>query len=140
MAATGLEVTLHQGRERAEVSRFTHTLDEIVRSLREIDEVYVEHQTRATWVLAGVQRRYSNLIVKLEARNVPSKREFSDMLVPVSALVSGARVLQTEPTVPRLFKPKTVTRLAELSAPRAGVQTVSLAAYNGERGERVKLN
>lgn len=140
MAATGLEVTLHQGRERAEVTRFTHTLDEIVRSLREIDEVYVEHQTRATWVLAGVQRRYSNLIVKLEARNVPAKRDLSDMLVPVAALVDGARVLQHEPKVPRLFKPKTVNRLAELSVPRDGVQTVSLATYNGDRGERVKLN
>lgn len=140
MAATGLEVTLHQGRERAEVTRFTHTLDEIVRSLRDIDEVYVEHVTRATWVLASVQRRYSNLIVRLEARDVPSKRGISDMLVPVQALVDGAEVLQHEPTVPRLFKPKTVNRLAELSAPRDGVQTVSLATYNGERGKRVKLN
>ncbi len=140
MVATGLEVTLHQGRERAEVTRFTHTLDEIVRSLREIDEVYVEHQTRATWVLAGVQRRYSNLVVRLEARNVPSKRDISDMLIPAVALVDGAKVLQTEAIVPRLFKPKTVNRLAELSTPRDGVQTVSLATYNGKRGEPVKLN
>jgi hypothetical protein len=32
MATTGLEVTLHQGRERAEVTRFTRTLNEIVQS------------------------------------------------------------------------------------------------------------
>ncbi|BBY67569.1 hypothetical protein [Mycolicibacterium helvum] len=140
MAATGLEVTLHQGRERAEVSRFTRTLDEIVRSLREIDEVYIANETRATWVLASLRHRRGNLIVCLEARNVQAKRDLSDMLVPVQALVDGAHVLQTEPSVPRLFTPATVNRLAGLSVPRDGVQSVSLATYNGERGEKVDLD
>lgn len=139
MAATGLEVTLHQGRERAEVRRFTHTLNEIVTSLREIDEVYIERATRATWVLASVAHRRGNVIVRLEARRVPAKRELSDMLVPVQALVDGAKVLQREPTVPRLFTPATVGRIAELAEPTDGVQTVSLATYNGHRGRRVEL-
>jgi hypothetical protein len=139
MAATGLEVTLHQGRERAEVRRFTHTLNEIVASLREIDEVYKERATRATWVLAAVSHRRSNLIVRLEAREVPKKRELSDMLVPVQALVDGAKVLQREPSVPHLFTPATVGRLGELAEPNDGVQTVSLATYNGQRGKPVGL-
>lgn len=139
MAATGLEVTLHQGRERAEVTRFTHTLDVIVRSLREIDQVYLERATRATWVLAALRHRRGDLIVRLEARHVPAKRDLSDMLVPVQALVDGAKVLQREPTVPPLFTPSTVTRLAELAEPREGVQTVSLATYNGRKSRAVDL-
>jgi hypothetical protein len=138
-AATGLEVTLHQGRERVEVKRFTHTLNEIVASLREIDEVYIERATRATWVLAAVQHRRGNLVVRLEARRVPVRRPLADMLVPVQALVDGAKVLQREPAVPHLFTPATVGRLADLSEPREGVQTVSLATYNGRRGRRVDL-
>lgn len=140
MAATGLEVTLHQGRERAEVSRFTRTLDEIVLSLREIDQVYLTRATRATWVLADLKHRRDNLIVRLEARDVPSAREITDMLVPVKAFVDGAQTLQSEPAVPALWKPQTVSRLAELAAPKKGVQTVSLATYNGDRGRRVKLS
>lgn len=140
MAATGLEVTLHQGRERAEVRRFTHTLNEIVASLREIDEVYKTKATRATWVLASVSHRRANLIVRLEARDVPKKRELSDMLVPVQALVDGAKVLQRVPAVPHLFTAGTVGRIADLAKPTDGVQTVSLATYNGQRGKRVGLN
>jgi hypothetical protein len=137
MAATGLEVTLHKGRERAEVRRFTHTLNEIVTSLREIDEVYTEKATRPTWVLASVaHRRRNNLVVRLEAKRVPVKRELSDMSVPVQALVDGAKALQREPTVPRLFTPATVGELADLAEPTDGVQTVSLATYNGRRGRR----
>jgi hypothetical protein len=75
----------------------------------------------------------------LEARHVPTKRNPSDMLVPVQALVDGAKVLQREPTVPRLFRPSTVARLAELAEPREGVQTVSLATYNGRKGRSVDL-
>jgi hypothetical protein len=139
MAATGLEVTLHQGRERAEVKRFTHTLNEIVASLREIDVVYIERATRATWVLASVLHRRGNLVIRLEARRVPARRDMADMLVPVQALVDGAKVLQHEPTVPHLFTPATVKRLADLAEPVDGLQTVGLATYNGRRGRRVDL-
>ena len=74
MAGTGLEVRLHQGREHAEVSRFTRTLDEIVLSLREVDQVYLLRGTRATWVLNKVEHQKNDLVVRLEPRDVPSKR------------------------------------------------------------------
>lgn len=140
MAATGLEVRLHQGRERAEVSKFARTLDEIVLSLREVDQVYLLRGTRATWVLDRVDHQHNDLVVRLEPRNVPSNRDVSDMMVPVQALVDGAEVLQDRATVPELFAPKTVTRLAKLATPTVGVAGVSLATYNGETRERVELD
>lgn len=139
MTTTGLEVTLHQGRERAEVTQFTQTLEEIVRALREIDHVYLQRATRATWVMASLTNESDNLIARLEVRRTPAKRELSDFIVPVEALVNGARTLQAVPSVPRLFSPTTVSRMGDLASPRNGVQTVSLAAYNGSVGEAVAL-
>lgn len=142
MAGTGLEVTLHQGRERAEVTRFTSTLNEIVASLREIDRVYLLEATRATWVLAHLDHSDDDLIVRLEARPVPkSDRGPEDMARAVQALVDGVGVLQIESTVPPLFAPSTVRRVSKLSVPvDAGIQSVSLATYNGQVGEAVELN
>ncbi|OBB33066.1 hypothetical protein A5792_11600 [Mycolicibacterium peregrinum] len=131
---------LHQGRERAEVSKFSRTLDEIVLSLREVDQVYLLRGTRATWVLDRVEHQHNDLVVRLEPRNVPSTRDVSDMMVPVQALVDGAEVLQDHATVPELFAPKTVTRLAKLASPTVGVAGVSLATYNGKTRERVELD
>ncbi|MEP9391877.1 hypothetical protein ABLE94_06390 [Gordonia sp. VNK1] len=133
-------MTLRQGRERAEVARFTRTLDEVVRSLKEIDEVYVDRATRPVWILGGVRHSGNSLIIRLTPREAPLKRELSDMLVPVQALVDGARTLEREPAVPRLFQPTTVNRIADLSAPHEGVRSVSLATYNGRVGRRVELS
>lgn len=140
MAATGLEVRLHQGRERAEVSTFTRTLDEIVLSLREIDQVYLLRGTRATWVLDHLEHQRQDLVVRLQPRNVPATRDVADMAVPVQALLDGAEVLQHRAMVPELFAPKTVTRLAKLATPTVGVMGVSLAAYNGKTSDRVELD
>jgi hypothetical protein len=139
VVGTGLEVRLHQGRERAEVSQFTRTLNEIVLSLRDIDQVYLLRGTRATWVLDDLKHEHDDLVVRLQARNVPSNRDLADMMVPVQALVDGAEVLQERATVPQLFAPKTVTRLAKLATPTVGVHGVSMATYNGETGEHVEL-
>jgi hypothetical protein len=139
VVGTGLEVRLHQGRERAEVSQFTRTLNEIVGSLRDIDQVYLLRGTRATWVLDDLRHEHDDLVVHLQARNVPSKRDLTDMMVPVQALVDGAEVLQERATVPELFAPKTVNRLAKLATPTVGVYGVSLATYNGESSTHVEL-
>ena len=40
--------------------------DEIVKSLREIDRVYLMHGTRATWVLADLSHDADDLSVRLE--------------------------------------------------------------------------
>ncbi|MET4650272.1 hypothetical protein [Gordonia terrae] len=140
MATSGLEVTFHQGRERAQVMRFTHTLDEVVRSLREIDQVYLARAARATWVLASLDQKSNRLVVRLEASNVPNGRGVADMLVPAEAFVEGAETLAQVATVPRLFRPHTVTRMAHLAVPKSGVQTVSVAMYNGTRGPSVELS
>lgn len=131
---------MHQGRERAEVSKFARTLDEIVLSLREVDQVYLLRGTRATWVLDRVEHQRDDLVVRLGPRNVPPGRDVSDMMVPVQALVNGAEVLQDRATVPELFAPKTVTRLAKLATPDGGVQGVSLSTYNGKTRDRVELD
>lgn len=128
---TGLEVRIQQGRERPEVNRVATTLNEVVLSLKEIDHVHLLRGTRATWVMADMRKEESDLIMRLEARFVPARRDPSDMLVPVLALVEGAHQLQQQPTVPPLFSPMTVTRLSKLAAPRDGVQSVALATYNG---------
>jgi hypothetical protein len=78
--------------------------------------------------------------MRLEARLVPARRDIADMSVPVSALVEGAESLTQLPAVPRLFSPTAVTRLARLSAPGGGVQSVSLATYNGSLGNPVTLS
>lgn len=140
MTATGLEIRLHEGRERAEATRVARTLTEVVLSLREIDRVHLLRGTRATWVMADMNRQADDLVMRLEARLVPAQREMADMLVPALALVEGAETLRDEPTVPRLFSPTTVIRIGRLAAPQNGVQSVSLATYNGSTGEPVVLS
>jgi len=140
MPATGLEVRLHEGRERAEVTRFTRTLDEIVLSLREIDHVHLLRGTRATWVLADLKHEEDDLVVRLEARQVPSRRDWTDMLVPVAAFVDGAAQLREEAAIPPLFAPNTVRRLARIATPRDGVQSVTVSTYNGSPGPKVDIS
>lgn len=113
MPTTGLEVRLTEGRERAEVTRFTKTLDEIVRALREIDRVYLRKGTRATWVMAALSHNpdRDELVVRLEARPRSSARSSEDMLKPVKALVNGAERLAEVAEVPEYFSPATVGRL-----------------------------
>lgn len=140
MAATGLEVRVHEGRERAEAVRLARTLTEVVGSLREIDRVHLLHGTRATWVMADMKRESEELVMRLEARLVPAERDVADMLVPAIALVEGAEALQREAEVPRLFAPNTVARLGRLAEPKGGIQSVGLATYNGSLGEPVVLS
>ena len=141
MAGTGLEVRMHEGRDRAELSQFTKTLDEIRRSLVEIDEVHLMRGTRATWVVDDIKRSRGDLVVRLRSREKSTKqRDADDMLVPVQALVQGAEVLQTRATVPDLFVPQTVRRLERIATPTIGVQEVSLALYNGKVSDRVELD
>ncbi|MDN6429678.1 MAG: ADP-ribosyltransferase [Propionibacterium sp.] len=130
-AATGLEVRVHEGRERAEVTRVTQTLTEVIASLHEIDRMHLLHGRRPTWVVAHMARDHQDLIIRVEARHVPDGRDYADMLVPAVALVAGAEVLKERPEVPKLFTPNTVTRVGKLAVPRDGVQSVSLATYNG---------
>ena len=139
MTATGLEVRLHEGRERAEATRVAKTLNEVVWSLQEIDKVHLLRGTRATWVMADMDRQDQDLILRIEPRNVPAKRDMLDMLVPANALVRGAQSLTEQPVVPELFTPTTVTRLGALAEPRDGVQSVSLATYNGRTNAGVVL-
>ena len=131
MTALGLEVRLHEGRERAEATRVARTLNEVVSSLHEIDRVHLLRGTRATWIMADMDRQAEDLVLRLEPRHVPTKRDILDMMVPVEALVRGATTLARQPVVPELFAPKTVTRIATLAEPKDGVQSVTLATYNG---------
>ncbi len=140
MTSTGLEVRLREARERAEATRVARTLNEVVRSLQEIDKVHLLRGTRATWVMADMERRDQELILRLEPRNVPATRGLLDMMVPVEALVRGAEVLSEQPVVPELFAPKTVTRLGAMAEPKEGIQSVTLATYNGQVGTGVLLS
>lgn len=140
VVTTGLEVRLHQGRERAELSQFTRTLDEVRLALRDIDQVYLLQGTRATWVVDDLKHERDDLVVRMQARDVQSTRPAADMQIPVLALVDGAAVLQRQPTVPEYFTKSTIERLVKLATPTVGVQGVSLAAYNGKTGELVELD
>ncbi|WP_349268680.1 hypothetical protein [Mycolicibacterium parafortuitum] len=141
MVGTGLEVRLRQGRDRAELSQFTRTLDAIRLSLIEIDGVHLVRGSRATWVVDDISHVRDDLVVRLRSRyKVTKDRDAEDMLVPVQALLNGAEVLHERPTVPDLFAPKTVRRLAKIATPTLGVQEVSLALYNGKVGDRVELD
>lgn len=140
MTATGLEVRLHEGRERAEATRVAKTLNEVVWSLQDIDKVHLLRGTRATWIMADMNRQADNLILRLEPRNIPSSRDLRDMLVPVEALVKGIDTLALEPVVPPMFAPRTVQRVAGLATPKDGIQSVSLAVYNGAVGPETQLS
>lgn len=140
MTASGLEIRLREGRERADVARVTRMLNEIIRSLHEIDRVHLLHGTRATWVVADLDRRDHDLVLRLEPRDVPAKRDRQDMMIPVEALVRGATALTLQPVVPELFAPRTVTRLGDLAAARDGVQSITLATYNGRTNAGVLLS
>lgn len=139
MTATGLEVRLHEGRERAEVTRVTRTLNEVVASLHEIDRVHLLHGSRAKWVMADMARESQDLVMRLEARMVPKGRDEADTAVPALALVDGVQTLEREAEVPRLFAPNTVLRVQRLAEPKDGIQSVSLATYNGHLGTPVVL-
>jgi hypothetical protein len=135
-----LEVRLREGRDRAELSQFTRTLDTIRLALLEIDEVHLARGTRATWVVDDVKHVDHDLVVHLRSRDKATKdRDVDDMMVPVQALLHGAETLQERPTVPELFVPATVRRMAKLATPTVGVQEVSLALYNGSIGDRIEL-
>lgn len=140
MTATGLEVRLHEGLERAEATRVARTVNEVVWALREIDRVHLLHGTRATWVMADMDRREQDLILRLEPRNTPTRRDLRDMMIPAEALVQGTETLAEKALVPELFTPRTVTRVAELGEPKAGIQTVTLSVYNGRVQHSVLLS
>lgn len=130
---------VQEGRERADAIRVARTLTEVVHSLREIDRVHLLHGTRATWVMADMERDAGDLVMRLEARLVPAGRDMADMLVPAIALVEGAETLRREAEVPKLFTPNTVVRLGRLAEPKDGIQSVALATYNGSVGRSVVL-
>jgi CTP:molybdopterin cytidylyltransferase MocA len=140
MQVTGLEVRLREGRERAEVKRVAWAMNEVVRSLQEIDHVYLLRGTRAAWVMADMMRDDQDLVLRLEPRRVPSSRSTDDILVPANALVAGVNVLTADAVVPAYFAAKTVTRMETLASPKEGIQSVSLAVYNGKPGEPVVLS
>lgn len=122
---------LRTGREGAEATRVARALNEVVWALRDIDKVHLLHTTRATWVMADMHRTDQDLILRLEPRRVPAARDPQDMMVAVDALVRGAATLAEQPVVPDMFAPKTVTRLGDLAVPKGGIQSVTLATYNG---------
>jgi len=140
MTASGLEVRLHEGRERAEATRVARTLNEVVWSLQEIDKVHLLRGTRAVWVMADMSRENLDLVLRLEPRSVPAQRDIIDTMVPAEALVRGASTLSEQPVVPELFAPKTVSRLGGLAEPKDGIQSVTLATYNGTSQPAVELS
>lgn len=101
--------------------------------------VYLMRGTRATWVLADMARDAHELVVRLEPRRVPARRDLADMAVPANALVRGASSLQKDASVPDMFAPSTVRRIAALATPTRGVQAVALATYNGSVSAAVEL-
>ena len=141
MTTTGLEVRLHQGRERAEVTQFTKTVDEVIRTLREIDRTYVAGANRAIWVIADLAHDHDDMIIRVEPRlRLKTTRDAADFLVPVDAFVNGAAELRENADVPPLFVDSTVNRLVEIAKPNGGVQSVSIARYNGKAGPDVPLS
>lgn len=137
---TGLEVRVHEGRERAEVKRVTETLNDVVRSLHDIDQMHLLSGTRPTWVMADMGRHDDDLVMRLEARQVSNGRPLDDVIIPALKLVAGAQQLHALAEVPELFTPDTVQRVGKLATARDGVQSVSLATYNGTLGPEVVLD
>lgn len=136
----GLEVRLRAGAERAEVLRFTRTLNEVVASLREIDRAYHTRRSEATWVVADTGRDQGDFVIKVELRAPGRNRDIHDMMVPAQALVEGVELLAQVPEVPRYYLPQTVRRLATIGQPGHGVRRVELATYNGRRGRPVPVS
>ncbi|WP_369020307.1 hypothetical protein ABZ326_10825 [Streptomyces californicus] len=135
MGPDGLEVRIRQGEERADVERFTHTLNRLVATLRVIDGAYTASAIRPKWVVAGLSSEGRDLVARVTARpDHRTKRSVQDMLMPVSALVRGVGLLAQEPEVPPFFVESAVTHLLEASQPANGVQEVSLATFNGAVG------
>jgi hypothetical protein len=140
MGLNGLEVRIRQGEERADVERFTRTLNRLVATLRVIDGTYTASAVRPKWVVAGLNSEGHDLVARVTARpDQRAKRSVQDMLVPVSALVQGVGLLAQGPKVPPLFVERAVTHLLEASQPVDGVQEVSLATFNGSVGLRAAV-
>lgn len=141
MGPDGLEVRIRQGEERADVERFTRTLNRLVATLRVIDGAYTASAVRPKWVVAGLSSQGQDLVARVTARpDQRAKRSVEDMLVPVSALVRGVGLLAKQPEVPPLFVERAVTHLLEASQPTDGVQEVSLATFNGKVGPQAAVS
>lgn len=140
MATSGLEVRLRAGAARAEVTRFTHTIDQVVLALREIDSLYVHRPPeRAKWVVADLRRDADILSVRVEAQS-GGKRPREDLLVSADVFVEGAQILQVKSEVPPLYSPQTVERVGKIATPRGGVEDVVVATYNGRTGDWATLS
>jgi hypothetical protein len=141
MGTNGLEVRIRQGEERADVERFTRTLNRLVAALRVIDGAYTASVIRPKWVVAGLGSEGRDLVARVTARpDQRAKRSVQDMLVPVSALVRGVGLLAEEPEVPPFFVERAVTHLLQASQPADGVQEVSLATFNGKVGPQAAVS
>jgi hypothetical protein len=141
MGPDGLEVRIRQGEERADVERFTRTLNRLVATLRTIDGAYTASAVRPKWVVAGLGSEGRDLVARVTARpDRHAKRSMQDMLVPVGALVRGVELLAEQPEVPPFFVDRAVTHLLEAAHPADGVQEVSLATFNGHAGPRAAVS
>lgn len=139
-SVTALEVRMMQGEHRPALAAFTSTLGQLSSALREIDIAAVTHRSaRPKWVVDDLSHEGLFYTVRLSA-GPNQRRDPASLLMPVSALVDGARDLQSEPELPRFYSESTVTRLLRVAVPHEGIREVSLATVNGKVGERVLLN
>jgi hypothetical protein len=140
VTTTGLEVRLREGKEKAEVHRFTKTLDDVVLSLREIDRLYLHRGTRPIWIIESLHHEANDAVIRLQPRSSSRTRDISDMLRPVDALVDGINSLSTKPEIPKLYSPETVERIQRIATQSNAFSQISVASYNGAINARAVLS
>jgi len=114
---TALEVRMTQGEHRPALSQFTGTLGQLSSALQEIDRAtFTRRVERPRWVVDDLSHEGKFYTVRLSAKP-SSKRASESLLLPVSALVDGARELVAQPELPQFYSEATVTRLLKIATP-----------------------
>lgn len=131
MTTTGLELRLREGSQKAAVTRFTKTLDDVVLSLREIDQLYFKHGSRPKWVIQSVNQQHSESVIRFEPRSKSRTRDIQDMQVPIDLFVDGVRSLDDRAEIPKLYAPDTVKRIERIGNGTEDYSRISFATYNG---------
>jgi hypothetical protein len=140
MSTNALEVRLRGSAEKINIARLTETLTQVKVALEEIDRVYMwQRSARPDWVIQRLDQHEKDLLIQVTTRE-SRRRDWSSLLAPVSALVSGVKTLQEIPEVPQYYTESTVERLIKIGEPGGGIQEVSLATVNGKVGHHFSIS
>lgn len=123
---------------------YTTTLDQLTRSLEELDRLASPNpKERVAWFVTDTRWDKNGPRIRLRPDLTKKFRTTEELMGPSRALVSGVRQLQGQPEIPSHFSEKLVDRVRKVSAltmmDASGLRNVDLSIV-GESGEGAALD